>query len=434
VALMVESPAMSSVDRHDQRAAASIETVFRMEFPTVVARLANAFGDLALAEDLAQDALVAALTQWPAEGVPRNPAGWLTTVARRRAVDRFRRERTLATKYALVAAATDDVVDEVDVPDRDAIADDQLRLIFVACHTVLPVPARVALTLRLVAGLTTGEIARAYQQPEATVAQRISRAKRTIADAGVPFEVPTGADRVARLGSVLEVVYAIFNEGYTATAGGDWTRPDLCFEALRLARLLSHLAPDDAESHGLLALIELQSSRLSARIDADGRPVLLADQDRRRWDALHIRRGLAALERARALDAHMGVYTLQAAIAACHTRAASVADTDWTAISELYATLASLTRSPVVELNRAVAVSMAVGPDPALGIVDELVGAGALDRYHLLHSVRGDLLARLGRVDEAAAEFQRAAALTSNAAERQLSMERAAALSDQSMP
>lgn len=418
----------------DARAAA--EAVFRLERPRLVATLARLVGDLGRAEDLAQDALVAALEQWPVEGVPRNAGAWLTTVARRRAIDAIRRDQVLAAKYALVAPTLEGAASEalVDRIDEDEIDDDLLRLVFVACHPVLAPPARVALALRLLGGLTTAEIARAYGQPEATVAQRISRAKRTIADAGVAFEVPVGADRQARLASVLEVVYLVFNEGYTATAGDDWARPELCFEALRLARVLAALLPDEPEVHGLAALLELQSSRLDARAGPSGEPVLLLDQDRRRWDRLLIGRGLAALDRAVGLGGRRGRYALQAAIAACHARAFSPDETDWTAIATLYAELVEVLPSAVVELNRAVAVAMAEGPQAGLDLVDALAAAGTLDRYHLLPSVRGDLLARVGRVAEARAELERAAGMTTNTRERDLLLRRAEALGREASP
>jgi len=405
-----------------------------MEFPRVVASLAAFVGDIGLAEELAQDALVDALRQWPGEGTPRNPGAWLTTVGKRKAVDLFRRNRTLTGKYAqlsheLEAAVPghDDAVVELHSSSSEDIPDDRLRLIFVACHPVLPVPARVALTLRLVGGLTVPEIARAYVVPEPTVAQRIVRAKKTIAEAGVPFEVPSGEDRAARLGAVLEVIYLIFNEGYSATAGEDWLRPELCDEALRLGRVLAALAPDESEVQGLIALMEFQSSRLRARTGPSGAPVLLLDQDRRSWDRLHINRGVAALERADALASPRGPYALQAAIAACHTRALRPEETDWDELVSLYDELAHTTPSPIVELNRAVAISRASGPGAALALVDQLVETKTLERYHLLYSVRGDLLDRLGRHDEAALEFDRAAELAANAQERALSRQRAEA-------
>ena len=409
--------------------ATAIETVFRIEFPKLVAGLVRHVGDISRAEELAQDAFVDALRQWPTDGTPRNPGAWLMTVAKRRAIDHIRRERALQAKHALIAVDIDTAPDEPSLGDGldDDIADDRLRLMFVACHPILPVPSRIALTLRLLGGLTTPEIARAFLQPERTVAQRIVRAKQTIAKAGIPFEVPTGDDLDARFGSVLEVVYLIFNEGYSATAGDDWLRPDLCAEALRLGHLLAALAPDEAEVLGLLALMEIQSSRLAARIGANGEPVLLLDQERRRWDQLNIRRGLASLERAEQLSDAPGPYTLQAAIAACHARAFRAEETDWARVVQLYELLAIAMPSPVVELNRAVAVSMHSGADDGLALVDQLRADGALDGYHLLHSVRGHLLSQLDRHSEAQAEFELAASLAANAQERQLSAERAAA-------
>jgi RNA polymerase sigma factor (sigma-70 family) len=421
----------------------AIETVIRLESARLIAGLARfAGGDIGLAEELAQDAVVAALEQWPAEGVPRNPAAWLMTVAKRRAIDQFRRGRDLETKYAEIgralAAAGDDGTAEFDRVAADEIDDDLLRLIFTACHPVLSVPARTALTLRLLGGLTTAEIARAYLVPEATIAQRIVRAKKTLAAAGIPVETPDSSQRPERLGSVLEVIYLIYNEGYSATAGADWMRPDLCYEALRLARVLAGILPGEAEVHGLAALLEIQSSRLAARVGPSGEPVLLLDQDRSRWDRLLIRRGLEALARAEKLAAGSasstggasgvpGPYTLQAAIAACHARAVVAADTDWEQITSLYSALAKIAPSPVVELNRAVAVSMAFGPQAGLDLVDQLAAEPALRSYHLLPSVRGDLLARLGREAEARAEFQRASEMTLNAAERELTARRARA-------
>jgi RNA polymerase sigma factor (sigma-70 family) len=411
-----------------------VEAVFRMEFPRVVATLAAFVGDLGLAEDLAQDALVDALRQWPRDGTPQNPGAWLTTVGKRKAVDLFRRSRTLREKYGQLGpeierAALLSVDEEIDFDSdsEEEIADDRLRLMFVSCHPVLSVAARTALTLRLIGGLTVPEIARAYLVPEPTIAQRIVRAKKTIADAGVAFEVPQGADRAPRLASVLQVVYLIFNEGYSATAGEDWLRPELCAESLRLARVLSALAPEEGEVLGLLALLEFQSSRLRARTGPSGSPVLLLDQDRRTWDRLHINRGEDALARAEGLMDPRGPYTLQAAIAARHARAFRPEDTDWNEVVALYGELARTAPSPIVELNRAVAVSMASGPERALQLVDQLVETGTLERYHLLSSVRGDLLERLGRHEEAALEFERAAARASNTQERVLSEERARA-------
>jgi RNA polymerase sigma factor (sigma-70 family) len=415
---------------HAADSTTAIETVFRIEFPRLVGGLVRLVNDIDLAEELAQDALVDALQQWPREGTPRNPGAWLMTVAKRKAIDRIRRDRTLDAKHAQIAASMESAIDGIDGDDErdvdgDHIEDDRLRLLFVACHPVLSVPSRIALALRLLGGLTTAEIARAFLQPEPTIAQRISRAKKTIADAAVPFEVPVGPERAARLASVLEVVYLIFNEGYTATAGDDWLRPDLCAEALRLARLLASLIPDDPEVLGLMALLELQSSRLAARIGPDLEPILLMDQDRRRWDRLLINRGLSALERSRQLTDAPGPYALQAAIAACHARAARPESTDWAEIVALYDLLATAMPSPIVDLNRAVAVSMASDPEAALVLVDELGEAGTLDGYHLLHVVRGDLLARLDRHAEAQAAFERAASLATNQRERELSESRA---------
>jgi RNA polymerase sigma factor (sigma-70 family) len=411
----------------------AIEAAYRVEFPRVVAVLAAFTSDIALAEELAQEALVDALRQWPRDGIPAKPGAWLTAVGKRKAIDAFRRHRTLEAKYTqlgrdLVAAST---LADADFASLDAsseeIDDDRLRLIFVACHPVLSMPARVALTLRLVGGLTVPEIARAYVVPEATIAQRIVRAKRAIARAGVPFEVPVGKDRASRLGAVLEVIYLVFNEGYVATAGDDWARPELCGEAVRLGRVLAALMPNESEVHGLVALMEFQSSRLHARVGPAGAPVLLLDQDRRTWDRLLIGRGEAALARADELAGSRGPYALQAAIAACHARAFRPEETDWHAIVGLYTTLAGATPSPIVELNRAVAVSWASGPAEALALVDLLVASGTLGRYHLLNSVRGDLLDRMGRHDEAASEFERAAALATNGQERKILAGRATA-------
>ena len=387
----------------------------------MIASVARMVRDVGLAEDVAQDAIVTALERWPAEGIPPNPGAWLTTTAKHRAIDLMRRSASLQDKYALIAR-------EMSMPAEPAgdLGDDLLGLIVTCCHPVLSTEARVALTLRLLGGLTTPEIARAYLVPEATVGQRISRAKRALADAGAQFAVPAEDELEERLGSVLEVVYLIFNEGYSATAGDDWMRPALIEEALRLGRILAGLAPGEPEVHGLVALMEIQASRQAARTGPTGEPVLLAEQDRRRWDRLLIRRGLAALERAESLQPRMGPYTLQAAIAACHARAARIEDTDWIRIAALYEALARVAGSPVVELNRAVAVGMAFGPGVGLQAVDALAADGSLDRYHLLPSVRGDLLARLGRHDEARVEFERAAALTRNARERELLLARAA--------
>ncbi|WP_241683400.1 RNA polymerase sigma factor [Actinomadura sp. J1-007] len=394
--------------------------------------------DVGLAEELAQDALVAALEQWPRDGVPDNPGAWLMAVAKRRAIDRIRRERRLEDKIGEIGHELETgagpggepgaVPPEFDaVLDEDDIGDDLLRLVFTACHPVLSKQARVALTLRLLGGLTTDEIARAFLTSEATVAQRIVRAKRTLAEANVPFEVPAGPDRAARLASVLEVVYLVFNEGYAATAGDGWVRADLCLEALRLGRILAGLAPAEPEVHGLVALMEIQASRTRARTGASGEPVPLHEQDRALWDRLLIRRGFAALLRARGLGAPPGPYVLQAAIAASHARANGPEDTDWEGIAGLYELLARAAPSPVVELNRAVALGMAYGPERGLALADALADEPSLKGYHLLPSVRGDLLARLGRTDEARAEFERAADLTRNAPERRVLLERAAA-------
>jgi RNA polymerase sigma factor (sigma-70 family) len=410
----------------DDRTGAAIETVIRLESARLIAGLAHYTGDIGLAEDLAQDAIVAALEQWPADGVPRNPGAWLMTVAKRRAIDLFRRNTELARKYAQIGRAlADTVTPDFDRAFSDDIDDDLLRLIFTACHPVLSVQARVALTLRLLGGLTTAEIARAYLVPEPTIAQRIVRAKKTLSEAHVPFEVPEPGQRPARLSSVLEVIYLIFNEGYSATAGDDWMRPSLCMEAVRLGRVLAQLAPSEPEVHGLVALLEIQASRIPARTDGSGRPVLLLDQDRARWDRLLINRGLAALEKAVDQGGERGPYVLQASIAACHARAFRAQDTDWARMVALYGVLAEVMPSPIVELNRAVAISMAYGPQAGLDLADQLAAEPALQGYHLLPSVRGDLLRKLGREAEARAEFERAAALTSNERERQLSAERA---------
>lgn len=404
----------------------AIEAVWRIEAARVIAAVARMTGDVGVAEDAAQDALVAALERWPRTGVPDNPGAWLTTVAKNRVIDLARRDRTLRRGQEEIGRSMDDA-EEPDLAAAmdDVIGDDLLGLMFTCCHPVLSTDARVALTLRLLGGLTTAEIARAYLVPEPTVAQRIVRAKRTLAAAEVPFEVPGGSELGVRLGSVLAVVYLIFNEGYSATAGDDWVRPALCDEALRLGRILAGLAPQEPEAHGLIALMEIQASRLRARVDRRGAPVLLLDQDRGRWDGLLIRRGLDALARAEALDGAGGPYALQAAIAACHARAPTAAETDWGRIAALYGELAGLTPSPVVELNRAVAVGMAAGPAAGLEIVDALIAAGSLGDYHLLPAVRADLLAKLGRRDEARAELGRAASLTSNTREQRLLRDRA---------
>ena len=406
----------------------AIEAVWRIESARLIAGLARIVGDVGLAEDLAQDALVAALEQWPESGVPDNPGAWLMATAKHRAIDQVRRRKMLDRKHEELGyelgerqQTTPDFAAALD----DQIGDDLLSLIFTACHPVLTTEARTALTLRLLGGLTTEETARAFLVSTATIAQRIVRAKRTLAAARVPFEVPRGAELAPRLASVLEVIYLIFNEGYSATAGDDWLRPALCDDALRLGRILAELAPAEPEVHGLVALMEIQASRLHARVEPSGRPILLLDQDRARWDQLLIRRGLAALERIEAMGGALGPYALQGAIAACHARARTAEQTDWTRITALYDALAQLTPSPIVELNRGVAYAMAFGPAAGLEIVDPLIADPQLAGYHLLPSVRGDLLAKLGRFDEARAEFERAASLTRNTRERQLMLERA---------
>jgi len=417
----------------------AIEAVWRIEAPRLIAGLTRLVRDVGVAEELAQDALVAALEQWPAEGVPRNPAAWLMTTAKRRAIDQIRRNETFRRKVEEVgrdlAESTPDV--GAMVAEDDGIGDDLLRLVFVACHPVLSTEARAALTLRLLGGLTTDEIARAFLVPEPTVAQRIVRAKKTLAKARVPFEVPQGDELAARLSSVLEVVYLIFNEGYSATAGDDWMRPALCEDALRLGRILARLAPREPEVHGLVALMEIQASRAAARTGPGGEPILLADQNRARWDQLLIRRGLAALARAEAIldqGGRHGPYVLQAAIAACHARARRFEDTDWERIVSLYEQLARTMPSPVVELNRAVALSMAFGPETGLALLDQLMAFPAIRKYHLLPSTRGNLLAQLGRHAEARAEFERAASLTRNERERTLLLDRAAACDQEGQP
>lgn len=406
----------------------AIETVWRIESAKLIAGLTRIVRDVGLAEDLAQDALVAALEQWLDAGVPRNPAAWLMQTAKRRAIDRFRRDQRLQRKYAQLGRdlqAEQDADTMPELASGEEIDDDLLRLIFISCHPVLSSEARVALTLRLLGGLSTEEIARAYLVPTPTVQQRIVRAKRTLADAGVPFEVPEGAERAARLASVLEVVYLVFNEGYSATAGDDLMRPALCQEALRLGRILAGLAPDEPEVHGLLALMEIQQSRASARTDRAGNPVLLLEQDRARWDWVLIAHGLGALARAQELAVEAGPYTLQASIAACHARARTPEQTDWARIAALYGELGGLIPSPVIELNRAVAVGMAEGPAAGLALADELTEEPALRQYHLLPAVRADLLLKLGRGAEAHAEFERAASMTRNERERELLLRRA---------
>jgi len=416
-----------------EEARRAIEAVWRIEAAKLIAGLARIVRDVGVAEELAQDALVAALETWPRTGVPENPGAWLMAAAKNRALDQLRRYKMLERKNAELAAEMDlahdiaarERAEAIDDALSDDIGDDLLRLVFTACHPVLSPEARVALTLKLVGGLTTAEIARAYLAQEATIAQRLVRAKRTLSEARVPFEVPRGAELDARLASVLEVAYLIFNEGFAATAGEDWTRPALCEEALRLGRVLAGLMPQEREVHGLVALMEIQASRLPARVGPDGAPVLLMDQDRSRWDPLLIRRGLAALERAESLGGALGPYALQAAIAACHARARVASDTDWARIAALYDALAQVMPSPVVELNRAVAVGMAFGPAAGLEIADSLLEEPAMQGYHLLPSVRADLLAKLGRVEEARAEWMRAAGLAGNARERELLLARA---------
>ncbi len=404
-----------------------IDAVWRIESAKLIAGLARRVRDVGLAEDLAQEALVAALEQWPESGIPDNPGAWLMATAKRRALDHFRRGQMLDRKQEELER--DYEIREQAVPDFDTalddeIGDDLLRLIFTACHPVLSTEARVALTLRLLGGLTTDEIARAFLVPEATVAQRIVRAKRTLTEAHVPYEVPRGAELAARLSAVLQVIYLIFNEGYSATAGDDWMRPALCEDALRLGRIVAELMPQEPEVHGLAALMEIQASRSRARTGPGGEPILLLEQDRTRWDHLLIRRGLAALKRAERLDGARGLYVLQAAIAACHAQAVRAEETDWGRIAGLYAELMAISPSPVIELNRAVAVGMAFGPAAGLAVVDGLAGEPTLKGYHLLPSVRGDLLAKLGRFEEARAETERAAALTRNTRERELLLER----------
>ena len=417
---------MTATDTHQ-----AIDAVWRIESPKLIAGLARIVRDIGIAEDLAHDALVAALEQWPESGVPNNPGAWLMATGKHRAIDYFRRNKRVEQKHVELGheleAEQERAVTDLDAALDDDIGDDLLRLVFTACHPVLSTEARVALTLRMVGGLTTDEIARAFLVSEPTVAQRIVRAKRTLAKEQVRFEVPRGIDRAPRLASVLEVIYLIFNEGYTATAGDDWMRPALCEDALRLGRILAELAPEEPEVHGLVALMEIQASRSRARVGPAGEPVLLLDQNRAQWDRLLIRRGLVALERAERLGGAQGVYALQAAIAACHARARTADETDWKRIAALYVALAALTPSPVVELNRAVAFGMAYGPQSGLDVVDTLVGEPTLRNYHLLPSVRGDLLKKLGRLGEARQEFERAAALTRNARERTLLLARATA-------
>jgi RNA polymerase sigma-70 factor, ECF subfamily len=426
---MMCSAAMTAADAH-----LAIDAVFRIEQAKLIAGLARMVRDVGVAEELAQDALVLALEQWPKTGIPEKPGAWLMAAAKNRAIDRFRRAKLVQRKHEElgreIEAEGEGAVPDLDAALDDDIGDDLLRLVFTACHPVLPTDARVALTLRLIGGLTTEEIARAFLMPEPTIAQRIVRAKRTLAEKKVLFEVPHGDEREERLASVLEVIYLIFNEGYTATAGGDWMRPQLCEDALRLGRILAGIAASEPEVHGLVALMEIQGSRLGARKGPAGEPILLLDQNRARWDQLLIRRGLAALDQAERLanasGAGLGPYALQAAIAACHARARRAEDTDWARIVGLYGALAEIMPSPVIELNRAVALSMLMGPAAGLEIIDSLAKEPALKSYHLLPSVRGDLLAKLGRHGEARTEFERAAGLTENVKERELLLSRAA--------
>ena len=414
---------MPSTDTHR-----AIDAVWRIESPRLIGALTRMVRDVGVAEDLAQDALVTALEKWPEAGIPENPGAWLMAAAKHRAIDYFRRNQLLDRKHEELGrelSEQENAVPDFDSALDDPVGDDLLRLVFIACHPVLSTEARVALTLRLLGGLTTEEIARAFLASEPTIAQRIVRAKRTLTDANVPFEVPRGGEFTARLSSVLQVIYLIFNEGYAATAGDDWMRPALCEDALRLGRILAELVPKEPEVHGLIALMEIQASRSKARVNALGEPILLFDQDRAQWDQLLIRRGLAALERAEKLGSVSGWYLLQAEIAACHARARAPEETDWRRIVALYEALAQLAPSPIVELNRAVAVGMASGPQAGLELVDSLKSDPVLKDYHLLPSVRGDLLKKLGRLGEARAEFQRAAALTRNARERNLLLQRA---------
>ena len=424
---------MTATDTHR-----AIDAVWRIESARIIAGLARIVRDVGVAEELAQDALVAALEQWPKAGIPDNPGAWLMATAKHRAIDLWRRNKRLERNHEELGrelqAKQEMAVADLEAAMDDNFGDDLLRLVFTACHPVLSSEARVALTLRLVGGLTTEEIARAFLIPEPTIAQRIVRAKRTLAEARVPFEVPRGAELAARLSSVLEVLYLVFNEGYTATAGDDWMRPALCEDALRLGRILAELTPTEPEIHGLVALMEIQASRSAARTSASGEPILLLDQNRARWDQLLIHRGLAALDRAEKLGGALGPYVLQAAIVACHARARTAAETDWARIVALYNELAQLAPSPVVELNRGVAVAMAFGPAAGLDIVDALASEPSLKSYHLLPSVRGDLLRKLGRFDEARAEFERAAGLTRNARERELLLERARVCAGSSPP
>ncbi|HUL47083.1 MAG TPA: RNA polymerase sigma factor [Steroidobacteraceae bacterium] len=430
LACAVQLAMMSSGAMEATEVQRTIDAVWRIESAKLIARLARLTRDVGAAEELAQDALVAALEQWPRTGIPDNPGAWLTATARNRAIDRLRHQRMLRAKHEVLSTELEmdqERSDSVEAAADDEIGDDLLRLIFIACHPLLPTEARTALTLRLLGGLTTAEIARAFLVPEPTIAQRIVRAKRALSEAGVPFEIPRGEELRGRLSSVLEVIYLVFNEGYSATAGSDWMRPALCEEALRIGRILAALAPAESEVHGLVALMEIQAARIRARTNANGEPVLLLEQDRALWDRLLIHRGLIALARGEALGETRGPYLLQAAIAACHARAATAADTDWVYITALYDELVRLMPTPVVELNRAVAVSMAYGPAAGLELADRLAAEGRLRSYHLLPSVRGDLLAKLGRYAEARGEFERAAQLTHNVRESRLLLDRAAA-------
>jgi RNA polymerase sigma factor (sigma-70 family) len=417
-----------------EQAHRAIDAVWRIESARLIAGLTRLVHDVGLAEDLAQDALLVALEKWPETGIPDNPGAWLMATAKRRGIDQLRRGKMAERKHGEIGVeleALQNTTPDLDSALDDHVGDDLLRLVFISCHPVLSTEARVALTLRLLGGLTTDEIARAFLVPEATVAQRIVRAKKTLSDAHVPFEVPRGEDFTARLSSVLEVIYLVFNEGYSATAGDDWMRPALCEDALRLGRILAGLVPDEPEVHGLVALMEIQASRANARVGPDGEPVLLFDQNRSRWDQLLIRRGLAALDRIEQLGGAYGQYGIQASIAACHARARTNEETDWTRIAVLYSALGQLAPSPVVELNRAVAVGMAYGPSAGLQLVDALMTEPSLKTYHLLPSVRGDLLAKLGRHDEARAEFERAASMTRNEREKRLLLERAGRTGEQ---
>jgi RNA polymerase sigma factor (sigma-70 family) len=418
-----------------ENTAGAIDAVWRIESPKLIASLTRMVRDVGLAEDLAQDALVTALEQWPQSGVPDKPGAWLMAVAKRRAIDHFRRSKRLDEKQELLVRDLEEMQEEADPaaarPPDEEMGDDLLRLIFIACHPILPRDSRVALTLRLLGGLTTEEIARAFLSPAPTIAQRIVRAKRTLAEADIPFELPAPAELAQRIASVLEVIYLIFNEGYTATAGDDWMRQSLCEDALRLGRVMAQLAPEEPEVHGLVALMEIQASRSRARVGPTGEPILLLDQNRARWDQLLIRRGLTALAKAESLGGENGFYTLQAAIVACHARARTAVETDWQRIAGLYARLMDVYPSPIVDLNRAVAVSMAEGPAAGLEIVDAIASSGELAHYHLLPSVRGDLLVKLGRNEEAAFEFEHAASLTQNTREQELLLRRATEARDQ---